>query len=153
MSPKPYAVVRQLVVRAEPEAVHRQINDFRNWMAWSPWEGLDPNLDRSFTGPESGVGAAYSWSGNKKAGAGSMTITESTAHAINIDLEFQRPFAAENQMEFTLVPVLGGTEVTWTLHGELAGFMKIASLLWPMDRVLGPDFQRGLARLKAVLET
>ena len=152
MSPKPYAVVRRISVRAEPSVVHERINDFHNWMAWSPWEGLDPAMKRSFSGPESGVGAAYSWSGNRKAGAGSMTITKSSEQAINIDLTFDRPFPAEDQLEFKFAPVLGGTEVTWTLHGELEGFMKIASLVWPMDKLLGPDFERGLARLKAVVE-
>ena len=120
--------------------------------AWSPWEDLDPELSRDFTGPDSGIGAHYAWSGNRKAGQGSMEITSSTPDEIGIRLEFLRPFRSTNSVTFTLVPVVDGTEVTWLMTAEQRGLMAVVGKLIPMDRFIGKDFERGLTRLKAVAE-
>lgn len=152
MSPKPYAVIRSVHIAADPAAIHPHINDFHHWVAWSPWEDIDPGMKRTYSGADAGAGAVYHWDGDRKAGAGRMSITESNERTIDIDLEFSRPFPAENQIEFGLAPTDGGTTVTWTMHGELTGFMKVFSLIRPMDKLVGPDFERGLAKLKAVVE-
>ncbi|HYF72842.1 MAG TPA: SRPBCC family protein [Nocardioides sp.] len=151
-----YDVVRSVDIAAEPARVHALLDDFRRWTEWSPWEDLDPDLQRTYSGPDSGVGAHYAWRGNRKAGAGSMEITGSTTERIDITLVFQRPFAATNPVAFTLSPTTvdgaPGTHVEWRMHGEPTGLWGVVSRLMPMDRLVGKDFDTGLARLKAVAE-
>jgi hypothetical protein len=137
--------------------VHALVDDFHQWTAWSPWEGLDPELRRTYSGPVSGVGARYAWQGNRKAGSGSMEITGSTPGAVDIQLVFRKPFAAANHVWFTLTPteVSGapGTAVEWRMRGQQKGIWGLAGRLFPMDRLIGKDFEKGLTRLKAVAET
>ncbi|WP_216917565.1 SRPBCC family protein [Nocardia noduli] len=147
-----FEVVRQAVVSAAPSRVHAYINDFHEWTKWSPWEDLDPQLQRSYAGPESGVGAEYSWSGNRKAGAGRMEIVSSADREIGVRLEFEKPWKAVNQVTFTLNPVRDGTEVVWKMTGRQTGLMGLISKVMPMDKMVGKDFEKGLARLKSVAE-
>ena len=147
-----YAVSRSTTVIADPARVHGLINSFHEWTAWSPWEDLDPELSREYTGPDSGTGAHYAWSGNRKAGQGSMEITSSTPDEIGIRLEFLRPFRSTNSVTFTLTPAVDGTEVTWLMTGEQRGLMALVGKVVPMDRLVGKDFEKGLTRLKAVAE-
>ena len=147
-----FEVVRAATINAEPAAVHALIIDFHAWTAWSPWEGLDPELQRTYTGPEAGVGAHYAWSGNRKAGQGSMEIVSSSPTAIGIDLAFVKPFKATNHVEFLMTPAGAGTEVAWRMTGEQQGLAALFGKLVPMDRLVGKDFEKGLARLKAVAE-
>jgi hypothetical protein len=147
-----FAVSRSTTVIADPARVHGLINSFREWTAWSPWEDLDPALQRDYTGPDSGVGARYAWSGNRKAGQGSMEITSSTPDEIGVRLAFLRPFKSTNQVTFSLVPAVDGTEVTWLMTGEQRGLMGLVGKVVPMDRFIGKDFEKGLSRLKAVAE-
>ncbi|MFC4786832.1 SRPBCC family protein [Nocardioides sp. MAHUQ-72] len=147
-----FEVVRSTQVQAEPARVHALVVDFHAWTAWSPWEGLDPDLRRTYSGPDSGVGAYYAWAGNRKAGEGSMEITSSTSEAIGIKLAFLKPWAATNDVTFTFVPTGSGTEVTWRMDGEHRGFGRVLAKVVPMDRLVGRDFEKGLARLRAVAE-
>lgn len=151
-----YDVARSIDIAVEPVRVHELVDDFRHWTAWSPWEDLDPDLQRTYSGPESGVGAHYAWRGNRKAGAGSMEITSSTPERIDIQLVFQRPFAAANPVAFAFTPTTvdgaPGTRVEWRMHGTPTGFWGLVSRLMPMDKLVGKDFDKGLARLKAVAE-
>ena len=147
-----FAVSRSTTVIADPARVHGLINSFHEWTAWSPWEDLDPELQRDYTGPESGVGARYAWSGNRKAGQGSMEITSSTPDEIGLRLAFLRPFKSTNDVTFSLVPAVDGTEVTWLMTGEQRGLMGLFGKVVPMDRLIGKDFEKGLTRLKAVAE-
>lgn len=147
-----FEVARSTVVVADPPDIHDLINDFRHWQEWSPWEGLDPELDRDYTGPDVGVGSHYAWSGNKKAGSGTMEITGSTPDAIQVKVSFAKPFRAINDVTFTLVPVTEGTEVTWTMSGRQKGLMGLVGKVLPMDKLLGKDFEKGLAQLKSVAE-
>ncbi len=149
-----YEVSRSIPVEADPARVHGLVNDFREWRAWSPWEDLDPALERTYEGPEAGVGARYSWRGNRKAGEGSMELTSSTPQRIEVALTFLRPFKASNQVTFDLVPSSGGsTDVTWTMTGEQKGLMGVLGKVIPMDKLVGKDFEKGLARLKAAAES
>jgi len=148
-----FEISRAVVVRADPSQVHALVNDFHEWTAWSPWEDVDPGLRRSYGGPDSGVGARYEWSGNRKAGQGSMEITSSAPEAIGIRLSFLKPWKATNDVTFTFVPAGAGTEVTWRMSGEQKGVAAIFGKLVPMDRLVGKDFEKGLARLKAVAES
>jgi hypothetical protein len=149
-----FDVSRSTTVQADPARVHDLIDDFHRWTAWSPWEDLDPNLSRTYTGPTAGVGAHYAWRGNRKAGEGSMEITGSSPERIEIELAFLKPMRNTNQVEFVLTPAGSGTDVTWRMSGQVEGvMMSLFSKVMPMDRLVGKDFEKGLARLKAVAES
>ena len=148
-----FEIVRATTVRVEPSRVHALVNDFHEWTAWSPWEDLDPALRRTYSGPDSGVGAHYAWVGNRKAGAGSMEITSSTPEAIGIRLAFLKPFKNTNDVTFTLVPSGAGTEVTWRMAGEQKGINAVFARFVDLDKVVGKDFDKGLSRLKALAES
>ncbi|WP_039802089.1 SRPBCC family protein [Nocardia araoensis] len=143
-----FEVVRSAVITAGPARVHGLINDFHKWVEWSPWEDLDPQLQRSYSGAESGVGARYAWSGNRKAGAGSMEIIGSAEREIAVRLEFLKPMKATNMVTFILDPVETGTEVTWRMTGRQTGLMAVIGKLIPMDKFVGRDFEKGLARMQ-----
>ncbi|QIX26107.1 SRPBCC family protein [Nocardioides sp. JQ2195] len=147
-----FEAVRSIVVVADPHQVHDLVNDFREWQKWSPWEGLDPRLDRTFSGPDAGVGSHYRWSGNKKAGTGDMEITRSTPDEIGVRVNFHKPWKASNAVTFTFVPVTEGTEVTWRMTGQQKGLMGLVGRLIPMDKLIGKDFEKGLAQLKESVE-
>jgi hypothetical protein len=150
MSPTAYTVERSAVVAAPADAIYPLLVDFHEWPRWSPWEDVDPDMDRTFAGPASGVGATYAWQGDRKAGAGSMEITEATAPtSVGLRLTFLKPFKAENRMVLTLHPDGAGTRVTWRLDGEATGVMKAFARFGMFDRWVGKDFEKGLARLKA----
>ena len=147
-----YTVERSITVNAPTPRVHGLVDDFHNWVNWSPWEDLDPELQRTYTGPDRGVGAHYAWSGNRKAGAGSMEITRSTPEGIAIALEFLKPFKSTPTTEFSFAPDGDETVITWTMTGEQKGLMSVFGRVFSMDKMIGPDFEKGLARLKAVAE-
>jgi uncharacterized protein YndB with AHSA1/START domain len=151
--PDRFRIERSTSIKAPPEKIFALINDFRNWRAWSPWERMDPNLTRSYSGAERGEGAVYAWEGNNKVGKGRMEIVEAPPPSrIAIRLDFLKPFEAHNTAEFTLVPRGESTEVTWAMHGPNPFMMKVMSLFMSMDRMVGKDFERGLANLKAIAE-
>ena len=147
-----YTVERSITVNAPAPRVHGLVDDFHSWTSWSPWEDLDPALQRTYTGPERGVGAHYAWSGNRKAGAGSMEITRSTPEEIAIALEFLKPFKSSPTTAFSFTPNGDETVVTWTMSGEQKGLMSVFGKFMSMEKLIGPDFEKGLARLKAVAE-
>lgn len=148
-----FDIARSTTISATPTRVHALVNDFHEWPAWSPWEDVDPALQRNYSGPDSGVGAHYAWSGNRRAGSGSMEITSSTPDEIDLRLSFLKPWKATNEVTFTLVPTGDGTEVTWRMTGEQKGAAAVFGKVFNMDRLLGKDFEKGLARLKAAAES
>ena len=153
MADDTYTVERSARIDASPEQVYEQIVDFHNWTAWSPWEDVDPALKRDYSGAERGPGAVYAWSGNRKAGQGSMTIADATEPTrVAIDLVFEKPFKARNDTVFTIRPEGTGSEVTWTMTGKRTLMTKVMGLFKSMDAMIGPDFEKGLARLKTAAE-
>ena len=149
-----YHVERSATVGAAPAAVFAQVNDFRKWDAWSPWEKLDPAMKRTFTGPESGKDAAYAWTGNDKVGEGRMTIVESEPDArIGIRLEFLKPWTETCQAAFALAPEGDGTKVTWSMDGTRNYTAKVFCVFMDMDKMIGADFEKGLAQLKTAAES
>lgn len=146
-----FSLTRHTYVDADPARVHDLIDDFRHWQAWSPWEGTDPELHREYDGPQRGVGSRYEWRGNSKAGEGSMEITDSDPSRVVIDLRFVKPFKAENVSRFDIAPTGGGADVTWTMTGRRNVVMAVFGPLF-FDRMIGRDFERGLARLKSAAE-
>lgn len=148
--PDTFQVQRKAVIAAPPEKVFAMIEDFHRWNEWSPWEKLDPAMTRTFGGPDKGVGATYAWTGNSDVGEGRMEIVESTPPStIRIELDFIKPFESNNINEFTLVPRDGGTEVTWTMQGPNLYVSKLMDTFMSMDTMIGRDFEKGLANLKA----
>ena len=133
---------------ARPGRVHALVNDFHEWPAWSPWEDVDPALQRTYSGPDSGVGAHYAWSGNRRAGSGSMEITSSTPDEIDLRLSFLKPWKATNEVTFTLVPAGDGTEVTWRMTGEQKGRRGVREGV-QHGQAPRQGLREGLARLKA----
>jgi len=152
--PDSFRVERTGMVSAPPAEVFPYINDFRRWTSWSPWEGLDPNLNRSYTGAPVGKGSVYDWSGNNKAGQGRMEVLDSTPNEkILIDLQFVKPFKARNTTEFTLKPSGSGTQVIWAMWGPNTTMGKVMSLAGGMDAYLGKEFDKGLGNLAAVVQS
>ena len=148
-----FEMSRSTTINAPADRVHSLLNDFREWQQWSPWEGLDPDLKRTFTGPATGVGSHYAWAGNKKAGEGTMEITESTPSSVAIDLEFLKPFKASNVTAFDLTEAGSGTtRVNWTMTGTRGVIMGLMGNLF-FDKAIGKDFDKGLAQLKAAAES
>ncbi|GAB4589344.1 SRPBCC family protein [Nocardia sp. IFM 10818] len=148
-----FDIHRETVIKAEPEQVQALIDDFHQWRKWSPWEDTDPNMERVYSGADRGIGARYFWSGNRKAGRGDMEITSATHDAIGIKLHFEKPWRATNQVTFEFRPDAGGTEVTWRMTGQQTGAQALFGKLVPMDRLVGKDFEKGLAQLKAAAES
>lgn len=153
LKPPRFTVERSGHIAAPPAQVFPFLSDFRRWTAWSPWEDIDADLRRTYSGADAGKGAVYEWDG-KKAGAGRMEIMEATApNAMTIKLDFTRPFEAHNTTEFTLHPSAGGTDVRWAMHGAQPFMFRVMSLFMSMDKLVGKDFEKGLARLKTAAET
>jgi uncharacterized protein YndB with AHSA1/START domain len=151
--PDTFRVERAASIQAPPEKIFPLINDFNRWGAWSPWEQKDPNMKRSFGAVTAGRGARYAWDGNQNVGQGSMEIAESVAPSrLAINLDFVKPFEAHNRVEFALEPRGGATRVTWSMHGPVPYLSKLIHLFVDIDRMVGGDFEAGLASLKAQAE-
>ncbi len=150
MRPDEFSVQRSATIRAPAAKIYPLIDDFRQWPAWSPWERLDPAMKRTLSGAVSGPGAVYAWDSAGQAGAGRMEITNATApSALSLRLDFTRPFEAHNVVDFALVPRGDETDVTWTMHGPSPFVSKLMGLFVSMDRLVGKDFEAGLANLAA----
>ena len=153
MQPTSMRIERSLEMNAPASAIFPLINDFHQWAVWSPWEKMDPNLKRTFSGPDAGVGATYQWAGNKKVGEGRMTIMESRPPEwLNVKLEFLKPWKATNQSMFRLEPAEAGTKVVWAMEGERNFMMKAMGVFMNMEKMIGKDFDAGLAAMKAAVE-
>ena len=148
-----YTVERTAVLTADPQTVYASIADFKKWRAWSPWEELDPDLERNYSGTDHGVGSIYSWSGNKKAGQGRMEISEAVpGRKVRIRLDFVKPFKSQNVTTFSLTPEGAGTRVVWQMVGPRPTLMRIFGFIFNMDKLVGKDFEKGLAAMKAKVE-
>lgn len=143
---------RSTVIAAPAERIIPHIEDLHAWVGWSPWEKMDPAMQRSYSGPEKGIGASYAWS-SKKAGTGNITLNESTPSKLGFALNFIKPFKAENTCEFTFASVDGGTRVTWAMSGKRTLMSKAFGLFMDMDKLVGRDFEKGLASLKERVES
>jgi uncharacterized protein YndB with AHSA1/START domain len=151
--PDTFRVQRAASIKAPPEKVFALLNDFNRWGAWSPWEKKDPAMKRTFGATTSGKGAVYAWEGNKDVGQGRMEIAESVAPSkVALNLDFVKPFEAHNLVEFTLEPKGDATNVTWAMQGDTPYFAKIIHVFVNMDKMVGNDFETGLANLKAIAE-
>lgn len=153
VKPDAFRVERAISINAPPERIFAVINDFRRWGAWSPWERKDPAMQRTFGPSTSGPGAVYAWSGNGEVGQGRMEIAESVPPSrIAIKLDFEKPMEAHNFVEFNLEPRGSGTHVSWSMEGRSSYPAKIIQVFIDMDKMVGRDFEAGLASLKEVAE-
>jgi uncharacterized protein YndB with AHSA1/START domain len=152
--PDSFRTERSASIKAPPEKIFALLNDLHQWTGWSPWEKIDPALKRSYSGAPSGKGAAYAWEGNNKVGSGRMEIIESVpASRIAIKLDFLKPFEAHNTAEFKLERAGDSTTVTWAMFGPSPYVSKLMGIFFNMERMVGGQFEQGLANLKALSET
>lgn len=153
LRPSEFTIARDLTINAPAAVVAAQVDDFHKWGAWSPWDKLDPSMKREFTGPGSGLGATYHWVGKDDVGEGEMKIDAVTpGSSIGIKLDFIKPFPANNHVEFTFAPAGDATKTTWKMTGHNNFMMKAFGLFMNMDKLVGADFEKGLAGLKTVAE-
>lgn len=151
--PDTFRVERSLAVKAPADAIYPLVADFHRWTAWSPYEGRDPAMKRTFGGTAQGKGATYAWDGDNNVGAGHMEIIEANASSkLRIKLDFERPFEGHNAAEFTFVPQGDATLVTWAMSGPAPFLSKVMQVFINMDSMIGKDFEAGLTGLKKLTE-
>ena len=150
--PDNFRVQRSTSIKAPPEKISAVLSDFRAWDAWSPWEKVDPKMQRTYSGEPRGKGARYAWAGNSEVGEGSMTITEAQPSRVALDLDFVKPFEGHNKVVFTLAPKGDATEVTWDMQGPSPYITKVIQVFCDMDGMIGKQFEAGLADLKSLAE-
>ena len=151
--PASFRIQRSLRIAAPREKLFAYVADLHNFDAWSPWAALDPTMRKRFSGADSGQGAVYEWQGNSKVGQGRMEIVDAVAPSrVVIKLDFLKPFKAHNTAEYLLAPSGEGTEFIWAMHGSNNFVSKLMGLFFSMDRMVGGQFEQGLASLKALAE-
>jgi Polyketide cyclase / dehydrase and lipid transport len=151
--PDTFRVQRAAAINAPADRIYPLIADFHQWLNWSPWEGRDPALKRSYSGAERGKGAVYAWEGNRNVGSGRMEILEANSPSlVKIQLDFLKPFEAHNIAEFTMLPQGNATNLTWVMHGPAPFMSRVMHVFINMDKMIGKDFETGLANLKAAAE-
>ena len=150
--PDTFRMERSIRIAAPIVQVAAEIDDFHKWSTWSPWEHIDPTMTRKFSGADAGVGAIYEWDSQGKAGAGRMEITEMRAGAerglIAIRLEFFKPWKATNTAEFLMTPTDAGTDLNWAMFGPSPFMSRLMGVFINFDKMVGKDFEAGLAALK-----
>ena len=146
-----FRVERSIVINAPANRIAPLILDFHNWLKWSPFDRIDPEQQRTYSGAASGVGAVYAWSG-KKAGAGRMEVIAVQPDLISIQLDFSKPMTSHNQADFLFEPAGAGQKVTWAMHGPKTLMSRVMGVFMSMDSLVGKDFEKGLADLKAAAE-
>lgn len=149
--PKKFHFERSITVKATPEKLFHLVNDFHKWALWSPYEKIDADMKKTYSGSEHGKGAIYEWEG-KKTGIGRMEIMESSHAKISIKLDFMKPMEAHNIADFTFKKINDETEVTWAMHGPASYIVNVMHTVFNMDKMLGKDFSAGLAAMKKVAE-
>jgi hypothetical protein len=152
LQPATYSVTRSIAIKASPEKIQPLISDFHNWPQWSPWEKLDPALNRTFSGAPKDLGAVYAWKGNKDVGSGRMEVIDFTPAKVGIKLDFYEPMASTSDTVFVLEPKGDVTTVSWTMSGKTDYIAKLMTIFVSMDSMIGPAFESGLAQMKVVAE-
>ena len=153
LQPAEYHVARTATIAAPAEVVFAHVNELKKWDAWSPWVKIDPTMKQTYEGPASGTGAISRWAGNNQVGEGSMTITESRPNElIRFNLEFIKPMAGTSTTEFSFKPEGNQTTVTWSMSGRNNFIAKAMCLFMNMDKMVGGQFETGLAQMKLIVE-
>ena len=151
--PDSFRVERSMAMNAPAEKIFPYIEGLKRWTEWSPYEGRDPQMKRTYGGAESGKGAVYEWDGNDQVGKGRMEIVDSKPpNRVVIKLDFLKPFEGHNTAELIVEPKGGQTIVTWAMYGPSTFMTKLIGTFMDMDDMIGRDFTAGLAKLKTVVE-
>ena len=150
--PDSFRVQRVVLINAPSDKVFPLINDIKAWTVWSPYEKKDPAMKRTYGAVTAGKGATYAWEGDKNVGQGSIEMIESGPRKIVIKLDFLKPFEAHNMGEFLLEPKGDSTSVTWATYGPSPYISKVIGTFINIDDMIGRDFEKGLADLKAAAE-
>jgi uncharacterized protein YndB with AHSA1/START domain len=151
--PGEFSVQRSLAIAAPPAALFDQVNDHRKFLVWNPWMKLDPNVKNTFSGPASGIGSVCSWQGNRDVGAGSSTIIASKpGELVRLRMDWKEPMEGTSTVDFTFKPEGARTLVTWHIYGTNDYRGKVMCLFMNMDRMIGGQFELGLANLKTLVE-
>jgi uncharacterized protein YndB with AHSA1/START domain len=151
--PDVFRVERTAVINARPETIFPLIDDLRAWDRWSPWAKKDPAAKGVHSGAASGVGAAFAWDGNKQVGKGRMEIVASEpAKRVAYKLDFEKPFEGHNEAVISLMPEGGATRVSWVMTGPMPFISKVMCMFFDMDKMIGRDFEAGLASIKEIAE-
>jgi uncharacterized protein YndB with AHSA1/START domain len=151
--PNAFRIERSIAINATPETISTYLTDFKQWTVWSPWEEKDPTMARTYSGAPSGKGAIYGWVGNKNVGTGRMEVLDVQPQKITIKLDFLSPFEAHNTAEYVMLPQSDGTTLlTWAMFGPSNYISKVMTTVFSMEKMVGPDFETGLAKLKVAAE-
>lgn len=151
--PDVFRIERRIRLAAAPAAIFPYLDSLEAWQGWSPWARKDPNMRTTYGPVRAGLGAAMGWEGNGQVGKGQMRIIESRApDEVVCQLDFEKPFRASNRARFTLAPVESGTELVWSMEGQATLLNKVMDQLMNMDRMVGRDFEAGLANLRGLVE-
>ena len=152
--PDTFEMTRSMNINSRPEEIFPLIANLRVMDKWNPFVKADPAIKLTYSGPESGVGATNVFEGNNKVGSGSIAITEAAAPSkIVMQLDMIKPMRAHNRVDFTLVPRGDTTNVTWTMSGRQPLIAKVMTIFIDCDKMVGGQFEKGLADLKAIAES
>lgn len=151
--PDEFSVERRLRIAAPAESLWPLVSELRAFNRWNPYERKDPLIQGAYTGAAGGVGSRYEWD-SKEVGVGAMEITgQQPGRAVQMKLDFVKPFKAHNQVEFALQPTAdGATEVRWRMHGPANFLSKLMGVFINMDKMCGRDFEAGLQNLRQIAE-
>lgn len=151
--PDTFRFERSVTIAASPDTIHPLINDIKRFNSWNPYNKKDPAMKTAYRGPQAGPGAAYDFEGNGNVGKGTIQIVEpSGPGTVSMRLDMTAPMNASNLIDFTLRPQGPATQVTWAMHGPSPFITKVMHTLFDMDKMLGRDFDAGLADLKTLAE-
>ena len=151
--PDRFRIARTQSFNAPPEKIFPFINDLRVLNTWLPFLKPDPDIRLTYSGPSSGRGAVNDFDGNRHVGAGRVEITESIPNSkVVMRLQMSRPMACDNTVEFTLRPSGDNTDVTWAMEGKSSFMSKLVGTFINADKMVGAQFEKGLAELKALAE-
>jgi len=152
--PSNYVVERSTMIDAAPSTVFKKVVDLREWDSWSPWAEMDPNMDTTHTGEAGAAGSGYAWKGNRQVGEGNMTIREvEEPERVSIDLQFIKPFKSESVIDWLVRPAGDGSQVIWRMTGQHNVMSRVMGIFKSMDSMVGPDFEKGLSKLKSEMES
>ena len=152
--PGEFRLERSITIAAAADQIFPMVDNLKKFNEWSPWAKLDPNAKTAFAGPEEGVGATFSWDGNRDVGQESMSnIDSSPNERVRFRMDFIKPMQATNTAEFTFKSEENLTAVTWALYGHRTYLCKFANMVLDTDKMVGAEFEKGLGNLKDLVET
>ncbi|ODA65994.1 Polyketide cyclase / dehydrase and lipid transport [Methyloligella halotolerans] len=151
--PDDFRYERSTVIAASAEAIFPYLNDFKLSQEWSPFEELDPDMERRMSEQTAGEGATYAWNGDSNAGEGKLTILESVPNErVTMDITFVRPMAGSSTVDYILTPQGDQTKMTWAMHGPQPYLAKLMSVFIDCEKMMTESFEKGFANLKREVE-